>query len=343
MSPARVDGSVTDAIERAVRSALPARQVDDVEEYDARPGNRTARVTFVDAPGVFVKTATDTAARLRRETAATRYAAAHCSLRVPGVVAADPGADPPFLFTEPLPGTVLNEPWTDLRDDDWKEGSAGEGDTDGGTRRERERLFRRVGRALAAVHGARFDRCGVIRGGDADGLDLASGSWTETLCATVAFRAGDWLPDRFADLPDRLVEVVRAVDPSVDGPALCHGDLSRKNLHLDPLGALDWERAVVGDPAFDLVDATEHHVGQPDVPEDDRPELRAAIEDGYEAVADDLPAGLERRRPLYRATWHLLVLQAFEDWSADVDRPADDLAAQVREEFGERLDAARVD
>lgn len=354
MSPGRVDGSVTDAIERAVLSALPARRVEDVEEYGARPGNRTARVTFADAPGVFVKTATDTADRLRRETAATRYAGAHCSLRVPEVVAAAPDGDPPYLVTEPLPGTALNDPWTDLRGDDWRDDGSAEADDesadedgaddgalDRDTRRERERLFRQVGRALAAVHEARFDRPGVIQGGDADGLDLAGGSWTATLCATVEFRVGDWLPDRFEDLPGRLVEVVRAVDPTVERPVLCHGDLSRKNLHLDPLGALDWERAVVGDPAFDLVDATEHHAGQPDVPEDDRPDLRAAIEGGYEAVAGDLPAGLERRRPLYRAMWHLLVLQAFEDWSADVDRPADDLAAEVREEFDQRLDAAR--
>ncbi len=317
-------GRVTETVERAVAAALPERRVTGVTSQSTRPGNETARVTLADGSAVYVKTATDGAERLRREVAATRYAAANCAVNVPGVVAADPAGDPPHLITEPLPGTPLNDHWTD---DDYD---------------DRPALLRSVGRALAGVHRATFDRAGVIAGGDATGLDLVGDDWTDALCRTVEFRAADWLPDRFADLPPGLVEAIRAVEPTIEGrPALLHADVSRINLHVDPVGLLDWERALVGDPAFDLVDATEHHLGQPDVEDDERERLRAALHEGYRDVAGDLPAGLPAKRPLYRACWQLLVLQAFEDWSANVDRPADDLAADAREEFEGRVERAR--
>lgn len=330
---------MTDTVERALEVALPDRRVETVDPQTVRPGNETARVTFYDAAPVYVKCATDTAGRLRREVAATRYAAANCDVRVPGVVAADTDADPPYLVTEPLPGTPLNDHWVAGRDGD------DAGTNDGPVPDDpldREALLFAVGRALAGVHEARFDRPGVIEGGDAAGLAIAGEDWTDALARTVEFRAADWLPDRFADLPSRLVETIRAVDPDLGGrPALLHADASRINVHVEPAGLLDWERALVGDPAFDLVDAAEHHLGQPDVADDERERLETALHDGYRAVAGDLPTGLEDRRPLYRAVWHLLVVQAFEDWSADVDRPADDLAAQVREEFTGRLERAR--
>ncbi len=312
-----------DPVERAVRTALPGRTIDAVEDQTTRPGNETAGVTFADADPVYVKTATDTAVRLTREVAALCYAGAHCPMRVPAVVAADPAADPPYLVTDPLPGTPMNDGWT------------GDGD--------RERLLRETGRAIAGVHEPSFDRPGVIEGGDADGLELTGEDWTETLCATVEWRAGDWFPDRFADLPPRLVETIRAVDPEMAGsPTLIHCDCSRINVHLDPGGLLDWERALVGDPAFDLVDATFHHLGQPDVDDDERPALEAALYDGYRERAGRLPPGIDELRPLYRAIAHLLVPQAFEDWAPRVeDRTMDVLAADVREEFDSRLERAR--
>ncbi|PSP80038.1 hypothetical protein BRC81_02240 [Halobacteriales archaeon QS_1_68_20] len=310
-------------IERAVRAALPDRTIDAIDARNTRPGNETAFVSFVDADPVYVKTATDTTRRLVRETAAVRYAAAHCSVAAPAVVAADPAGDPAYLVTEPLPGTVFNERWT------------------GGA--DREQLVRRLGTVVAGVQEARFDRPGVITGVDADGLELRATTWTETLCETIEWRASDWFPDRFADLPGRLVETVRDRDPTLENttPTLLHGDPSRINLHLDPDGLLDWERALVGDPAFGVVEAAFHHVGQPDVDDADEPPLREALYEGYRERAGDLPPGLEQNRPLYEAVSYLLVPQAFEDWAPRVDTPNDELAADVREEFDARLDRAR--
>jgi aminoglycoside phosphotransferase (APT) family kinase protein len=314
---------MSEPVDRAVETAFPERVVESIEPRTTRPGNETAFVTFADADPVYVKTATDTTRRLVRETAATRYAAANCAVRVPEVRAADPTGDRPYLVTDPLPGTPLNDPWTAGAD--------------------REPLLRTAGRALAGVHEARIARPGVVVGGDDERLDLDGESWAETLCATVEWRAEDWFADRFADVPERLVETVRAVDPGLDEvePTLLHADCSRINVHVDPAGLLDWERALVGDPAFDLVDATFHLAGQPDVDETDRDRLTAALYDGYRERAGTLPPGLDGYEPLYRAVSFLLVPQTFEEWAPDAEESTDDLAAWVREEVDGRLDAAR--
>lgn len=314
---------MTDPLETAVAAAFPDRSVASIEPQNTRPDNAAGFVTFDDGDACYVKTATDGPTRLAREAAATRYAGAHTSVGTPTVLAADPTADPPYLATEPLPGIVLNDPWTDGAD--------------------RSPLLRTVGEAVARVHEARFEAPGVIEGGDADGLDLAGDSWTDTLCRTVAWRADDWFPERFADLPEALIETIRTVDPTLTEttPALLHGDPSRINVHRDPVGLLDWERALVGDPAYGLVEAAFHHLAQPDVDATETPALRRALFEGYREQAGGLPPGLDRRLPLYRAISQLLVPQAFEDWAPEVDRPTDELAADVRAEFDRLLTVAR--
>jgi aminoglycoside phosphotransferase (APT) family kinase protein len=314
-----------DRLDDAVRAAFPARTVEAVEEQETRPGNATALVTFADGRTVFLKTATDGRCRLVRETAATRYAATHCSIGTPAVVAADPHGDPPYLATEPLAGIALAEPWGDADHD------------------ARVRLLRRAGRTIADVHDARFDRPGRIVGGTADGLELAVDTWPETLAATVEERAADLFADRFDGMPGRLVETVREAAPLLEGASatLLHGDPTRTNCRLDPPGLLDWERALVGDPALDLVDAVGYLVDQVDVDEDDRAELTHALHDGYRERAGSLPDDLDRRRPLYSAVAFLLTPQTFELWTPQVDQPTEELAAWVREEFDSRLARAR--
>lgn len=313
----------SEPLRRAVAAAFPDATVDAVEPAETRPGNKTAFVRFADRNPAYVKTATDRTDRLVRETAATRYAATACDVGVPPVHTADPDGSWPYLATAPLPGTPLNDRWT------------GDGD--------RERLVREVGRTLAAVHEARFDRAGRIQGGGTDRLALIDESWTETLAGTVEDRAADLFAERFRDLPPRLAAVVRDIAPDVRGaPALLHGDASRVNVHVDPRGLLDWERALVGDPAFELVDARFHHVEQVDVDEADEPRLTEALHAGYRDRAGALPRGLGTYAPLYRAVSFLLVPQTFNLWAPDVDEPDDDLAADVRETFAERLADARA-
>jgi Ser/Thr protein kinase RdoA (MazF antagonist) len=310
-------------VRRALADALPDATPTDVDAQTTRPGNETARVAFADRDPVYVKVATDTGVRLRREVAATRYAGVHAGVGVPEVVAADVDAAQPYLVTAPLPGTLFNDPWTDGAD--------------------REPLLRAVGRTLAGVHEARVARPGTVEGWADGDLVLGADSWTDALCRTIEWRVADWFADRFAALPGELVDLVREVDATLgDAPAtLLHADPSRINVHLDPHGLLDWERALAGDPAFDLVEARFHHLDQPDVADDEQPRLREALLDGYRAERGHLPANYDRLEPLYWATAHLLVPQTFEEWAPDVDRPADELAADVRQEARSRMAAAR--
>ena len=315
---------MTDALQRAARAAFPDRTVERIDAKDNRPGNETALVEFEDAERVYLKTATDDTHRLVRETAVLRYAAAHSGVGVPEVVAAAPDADTPYLATAPLAGTVTTDVW---RDDDV----------------DLEYLGRETGRALAELHEATFDRPGRVLGGDETDLDLAGEAWTDVLCATVEERANDWFADRFSDVPGRVIDVLRDASPLLDDApnALLHGDAARPNIHVEPRGLLDWERALVGDPALDLVDSVSNNFDQPDVPDEAFPALRDAQYDGYREVTGSLPEGLGERRPVYRLFTYLLVPQAFDDWSAGADAPNDELEASVRSELDSRLEAAR--
>lgn len=316
---------MTDALQTALRAAFPDRVVETVAEQDTRPGNATALVSFADGERAYLKTATDQSYRLVRECAATRYAAEHCSVCVPEVLAADAERDQPYLATAPLDGTAMTDVW---RDDDV----------------DREWLAREAGRALAGVHEADFDRPAQVVAGDADGLELDEGSWTDVLVRTVKERADDWWAERFADVPGRVVDVLEDARPLLDGApgSLLHLDAARPNVHVHPPGLLDWERAVVGDPALDLVDSVANNFDQPDVPDDDFERLQDAQLAGYRERAGGLPDGLADRRPVYRLFTYLLVPQAFEDWSAGVDVPNDELESNVREELDDRIAAVRA-
>lgn len=315
---------MNESVEEVVASALPERRIETIESQTTRPGNETALVRFADSAPVYVKTASDTTERLVRETAAIRYGRSHCSVNAPAIVAADPTGDPPYLVTEPLPGTLFNDRWTD-------------GD-------DREQLLRRLGQVIAGVHEARFERPGAIQGGGGESLVLETSTWTEMLCATIDWRASNWFADRFSDMPEKLIETVREVGPTIEDtvPTLLHGDPSRINVHLDPDGLIDWERALVGDPAFGVIEAEFHHVGQPDVDDAEKDDLKEALRDGYRDRAGEIPLGVDRYASLYRAIAYLLVPQTFDDWASSADQPKDELAAEVCEEFQTRYERARA-
>lgn len=317
---------MSDPLAAAVEAAFPGRSVESVLGQDARPGNQTGRVSFADGTVVYLKTVTDGhTARLARDAAATAYVGAHTDLAVADVVAVDQAGEQPYLATTPVPGEPLAAAWEDA-------------DTEA-----RASLLRGVGAALARLHELRFDRPGRIVGGDASTLDIDAGSWSETLRATVAERVDTLFADRFTDLPPRLDDLLADAAPELEdaSTAFLHGDLNRTNCRRDPAGFLDWERAVLGDPGFDVVDAAAHLVDQPDTSDAARDRLRAALRDGYRDRAGGLPAGFEQRQPVYRAFAFLLTPQTFEEWAPKVDEPTDELAAWVRDEFDDLLAAAR--
>ena len=105
-------------------------------------------------------------------------------------------------------------------------------------------------------------------------------------------------------------------------------------------GLLDWERALVGDPAFDLTETVFYHLGQPDIDDAERPNLREALFNGYRNQRGRLPAELETYEPLYRAIAHLLVPQTFDKWAPQAEAPINEIEANVREEAYSRMSAA---
>ncbi|PSQ58641.1 hypothetical protein BRD18_05385 [Halobacteriales archaeon SW_7_71_33] len=341
------DGPATAAIE----VAFPDRRVASVERPSGSdyPGNEVLRVAFADgepaAAYLKVATADDGSERIAREAVLFRYLDAHGAVTVPTVIAVGPAADPPHLATAPLPGTRL---FDDLAGD---ENGAADPDPD-----SLRPLLCRLGRALAGVHAARLDRAGWIRGGDADGLDLAVDPWPTVLRERVV--EPHPAPDRFADVPGRAADLIAegaaALELSSDDrpePTVVHGDCHLQNVHDDPLGVVDLESAKAGDPVYDLAYTEDLAIdGRPELTAAERDDLRAALRDGYRTGADahdlpvaasGLPPGYEHRRATYRSVTFLVTVATFERWAPEADEPVDDLTEWVREEFDRRVAAAR--
>jgi aminoglycoside phosphotransferase (APT) family kinase protein len=312
-------------------AAFPDRAVAEttVPEGADHPGNHTVRVTFADGTAAYLKFAADgDARRVVRDAAAARFVRANAALRAPEVLAVDGKADPPYVATAALSGESL---------------LARQRATD---ENGRAALVRTVGRTLAHLHEPEFETPGRIIGGCADGLDLAETAWPAALRTSLDERTGMHFADRFAALPERADALLADAAGALAGvePALLHEDPNRGNVLLadgEPPGLIDWETAVVGDPALSLARGESHHVDVADADPDLRERLRAALYGGYRAVAGGLPAGYEQRRTVYRVVTFLLTAQTFDLWAPEASESAADLAAWVRREFDARLRAAR--
>ncbi|WP_323677717.1 aminoglycoside phosphotransferase family protein [Halorubellus sp. PRR65] len=321
-------------VEGVLAAAFPGRRVAATSTAmgSDRLGSETVRVRFADDTVVYLKVAVDDGAwvreRLARDAAATRYARRHADVRVPDVLAVDVTGTPAYVATAALSGTAIET--------DWPVDSTV----------ARATVLRAVGRALAGVHAADgFDRHARIRGwSDADdGFDLASGPWSSVLEQTLRARAGERFPDRFRDC---VADVLAAIDDASDvldaAPAtLVHDDPRPENCLVDSAGPglVDWETAMVGDPALDVVRAEAQYVERTDVDGADDDRLRRALRAGYRDHAGRLPDGFSDRYPLYRAVSVLEAARTFDRWAPDAPEPLAELASWVRGELAVRLDA----
>jgi aminoglycoside phosphotransferase (APT) family kinase protein len=323
-----------DVVDTVLERAFPERTVTASSAVPGsdHPGNETVRVRFAGGDVAYLKVAVDGGERARdrlaRDAAATRYARWHADVRVPEVLVAAVDADPGCVATAELAGTAIAT--------DWPVDSTV----------ARATVLRAVGRALAGVHEADdFVGHAQIRGGDADGLDLERGSWSTVLADTLAARADEMFADRFRDLQTDVVDALAVNSRRLDAaPAtLVHDDPRPENCLVDSdgPGLVDWETAMVGDPALDVARAEAQYVERADVDDAGRGRLRRALRAGYRDHAGTLPVGFGDRYPLYRAVTFLDTARTFEHWAPDAAEPLEDLDAWVRTELSTRLETVR--
>ena len=348
-----MNGTGSEPIDRALAVAFPDREVDRLTGVGPswNGANETVGVAFADGSWAFLKVAlADESHRLTRERAVLRYVGAHGLLPVPEVLAADPDGDPAYLATAPAPGRGLLDVYDAASDD------------------ERERLLRRVGAALAALHADRFASHGEIVGAgrergsaaageatpDPDGqtgLAIEFASWTDVLLATIERTREIGTSERLADHYDAVVDCVCANRDLLDGApaALLHGDVTKPNLFVTAEGdgadatdgpgvaAIDWELSHAGDPARDLVRAEDQLLNGFDSTGPER--FASALRDGYRERAGGLPKGFERRRPIYEAVRMLGRSGFIDQWVPYLDEPLDDLVERADAELRARLNA----
>ena len=313
-----------------VRAAFPDREVAsaDVVGPSWNEANETVKVAFEDGGVAYLKCAVDgDGDRLERARAATAYVDARHDVAAPTVLAGDVDREVPYLATALLDGRPLWVPWNDA------------------DRAGRAALSERVGRTLADLHADRFEAHGRIVGGGADGLDLRTGSWTDVLAATVGEMRELAPSDRYESQFGAVREVIEAERGRLDGApaALLHGDPAAPNFLVtdERVGAVDWERAHVGDPARDLYRARDQLIEPTRGSADER--LVEALHAGYRERAGGLPAGLEDRRPVYRLVRLLGVSGFFERHVEAREESTAKLADWLEAAFDRRLAAIRAD
>jgi aminoglycoside phosphotransferase (APT) family kinase protein len=329
---------VNETAAAALREAFPERSVERLT--DAGPswngGNETVGVAFADGGRGFCKVAVDgDGTRIARELAVLRHVAAERPLAVPEVLAADPGAAAPYLVTAPAPGRELLDVWEELGDQ-----IGGDGEAD------REALLRRVGATLATLHAERFETHGEVVGGDArGGLDLDRAPWPDVLVKTIERTREIGTSDRLAGHYDAVIDCVEANRDRLRGApaALLHGDVAMPNLFVRegdcPEGVIpiDWELAHVGDPARDLVRATDQLLNGFDERGPER--YAAALHAGYAERAGGLPVGFAARRPIYEVVRTLGRSGFLDQWTTYLGEPMTDLADRAEAELEARLAA----
>ncbi|SDN02107.1 Predicted kinase, aminoglycoside phosphotransferase (APT) family [Halogranum gelatinilyticum] len=312
----------------ALGSAFPSREVDDIGSTGPswNEKNQTVRVEFVDGGAVYLKLAADgDGSRIRRERAVLDYVSANYQVPTPTVLVSETDTRVPYLVTDPVAGETVSRVWADADD------------------AERAAVARQVGKALASLHSRRFDGHGRVVGGDADGLELDRGLWTDVLNESVAEMRELAPDDRFDGYFETVTDAVETNRSLLDDApaALLHGDPAGPNSFCvgDDVGFLDWERAHVGDPARDLYRAYDQQFCTLRAAASER--ITTAFFDGYRERAGGLPDGAEKRRPVYEAVRFLGVVGYFEHWVEFSDEPSDELATWMEGEMERRLAAVR--
>lgn len=309
-------------LQTVAEAALPDRPVRAVDELHSdgpavvgqvRTG-RGARFVVKCAPGP------GGPSRLRKEAAVTNVVDRETPVPVPGILAADvepPAGTPPYLLFRWADGRALSEavettpPFV------------------------HGQLFHNLGATLANLHDAlSFDVPGQIVADGLDAFDVQPAeSWpvlfAEELADHVEALGGTRFEALAEDVWNEGADRLSGLEMGAE-PVLLHGDIGDGNVIYDgvtPASLLDWERAFVGHPEYDLCRAELRYFwnqwGEPD-------RLQSAFYEGYRSQRR-LTDGFDTRRPVYLATFYLLSLSTYEEWGPRYTTDLDGLATKVAE------------
>lgn len=315
---------MTELLDEVIATAFPTGEVRAVETLAGTSESDVARVRFGDDAYV-VKLAPTTSAteNLHREVAVTNYVQRTGSVPVvefrdvvlesdagPAPFYVAPWADGPnlgtLLDTMPLPRVCT--------------------------------LFERLGETLAALHeSTTFESPGTIEPVDETSFDVQPrGRWSTMfateLATTVETLSGTRFEQLAATVSEHVGDRLRTLDTPTP-PVLLHGDIGDGNVVYEDgqvSRLLDWERAFVGHPEYDLCRAETRYFwnswGALQEPQ-------TAFYEGYRS-GRALDSAFEDRRRCYLATFSLSPLQTFDQWAprfgGDADTLADALSRRIR-------------
>lgn len=312
-------------LEATVEKAFSAAAVSAVRAVPSEGPHLVASVHTADGGRFALKCAptADGDGVLAREVGVMNYLRRRTDVPVPEVVDVD------------LDGTERSPPYFTSR---WVEGATLREATRATTLSVQMELFRRLGGTLATLHrGTAFDAPGTAVPSGPGSLDVRPApSWPELFAEELAEHVAALCGTRFEPLSEEVWDSLAGRLPRLDtgeAPALLHGDVGEGNVVYDGTtveGLLDWERAFVGHPEYDLCRAEVRYFwnlwGEADT-------LQSSFYAGYRAVRP-LGDGFDARRRIYLATFYLMSLRDFDEWgpqlSADLDAFAGRLSAKLR-------------
>lgn len=310
---------MSDELDAAIASAFPDGDLQEIRTLESTGDSDVARVDLATDRFIVKCAPTVSAAEaLAREVAVTNYV--RRTTPVPVVefrdIVLDPSQAPaPFYVAPWCPGSKLCDV------------------LDSSPAPLHGEVFTHLGETLARLHDATaFDAPGDVDPGDDSTFEVHSREdWASMFDEELAEHVSALADTRFEELATDVRRYVRDRLPSLDTgetPVLVHGDIGDGNVVCDGstvTAVLDWERAFVGHPEYDLCRAETRYFwnswgrrGRP----------QSKLYEGYRATRA-LPSGFDERRTCYLATFSLGPLASFEDWGPQFSDDLDGLAASL--------------
>lgn len=213
------------------------------------------------------------------------------------------------------------------------------------SRNRKKSLLNSAGQELGLLHSqTSFEDFGHFRGSN-EGLKFRQkGSWKDTFRKIIIKEQALNFPERFSHLEPLVKEFVdEFIDViDTDRASLVHQDVRWPNIIAgdNSINALiDWERAIAGDPLYDLAKAEESLLQFKRGETRDR--YRGYLIDGYNDFID-LPDNWRRVRGFYRALRPVEALWTFNGWTSGMEESRkDEMAVKKERKLKNRMESFR--